>query len=62
MCIFDKAKGFMACLAKGVPLLVTASSIATALIPNPSPETASILHVVHQVLDVLALNVSYNAQ
>ena len=62
MCIFDRFKGFMACLAKGLPILVTGASIATAVIPNPSPETASILHIVHQVLDVLALNISNNAQ
>ena len=60
MCIFDTLTRWFGCLAKAIPMLVTASSIATAVIPNPSPETAAALVIVHKVLDVMALNVANN--
>jgi hypothetical protein len=65
MCLFDKFKNFFTCLARGVPILVTLSSLATAVIPNPAPgEVGStayqVLTVAHKVLDVLALNINQN--
>jgi hypothetical protein len=60
MCIFDKIPAVFQCLAKIIPILVTSASIATAAIPNPSEDTARALHLIHDVLDVVAINVNHN--
>jgi hypothetical protein len=54
-------KSFSSCFAKAIPLLVTLASLATALMPNPSPREAELLATVHRILDVLALNVVHNS-
>ena len=62
MCIFDRFKSFFSCFMKGLPILVTVASAATAVIPNPSPEAALAIQMIHRVADVVALNVANNAQ
>ncbi len=62
MCIFERFKGFFSCLMKGLPILVTAASLATAVIPNPSPEAAIAIKIIHKLADIAALNVANNAK
>ena len=56
MDIWDKIVNFFNGAKKIVPILVTAASIATAVLPNPAPEAALTLKVIHSVLDAVALN------
>ena len=62
MNIWDKIVNFFKGSAKIVPILVTAASIATAIIPNPTMETSLILKGVHDVLSIIAIQVGNNAQ
>lgn len=63
MGIFDTIAKLFTSFTKIIPLLVTLASIATAVIPNPSPEEAATLALIHKVLDIVALNsVGHNAQ
>jgi hypothetical protein len=47
-------------LTKVLPIAVTISSILTAVVPDPDPNTMSGLEMVHKVLDVISLNVLNN--
>lgn len=60
MNFWDKIVNFFKGASKIVPVLVTMASVATAVIPNPTPQTSAILNAVHQVLDIVALNVANN--
>lgn len=62
MCVFDKFKGFFACLIKGLPIVVTVASAITAVVPNPSPDALLAVQILHKVADTVALNVGENSQ
>lgn len=62
MDIWDKIVNFFNGAKKIVPVLVTVASVATAIIPNPTPEAAAALKLIHVVLDAVALNVGENTQ
>ena len=52
-------------LKKALQVATVAISIAsgiTAVLPNPSPQAAACLILIHKILDVIALNVNQNAQ
>ena len=60
MCLCDKLKCISIFLAKALPIVITIASIFTATVPNPSPQTAEAIQVLHKLADVIALNVANN--